>query len=462
MRKTITLLTFLLATSTLSFSQDRIIARGAEPGELYLTRLWYGTGATWGYPYYDTVRTALYQLTENGKKLSIQCDANYFANAEYVIKPNYILADATPGVLYNVQSYSKNSYSYTALWVSFDYGENWTFREEDIGSKSYYVANVEGLIYRHGIDGAYKSEDYGLNFSKVEIIAAGSEPGLLNGEAFSVGAYDSYQGRLLHTYNFYATYTEFPIDSQYVFGQMYGVFPDVYRGGKEGEVYVTSSFPEPEDQVTLKASFSADTGYTFRHVFVSETYDPSYIYTISPFFMSDREAGVFYIIRACYVDDTYPVGWHTKICIDYYRDYGETLEATFCHDITKDYEYEEFECDNTTSLESKIENQNSIQLKWSNSADNSLIRGYHIYRNNVRITNELLSDTVYFDDNLSNGDYEYFVKTYFKEGCVSDTSNHVEETIELGVKEFGDEIVVYPNPTTGELRITNYELGHRA
>jgi hypothetical protein len=54
-------------------------------------------------------------------------------------------------------------------------------------------------------------------------------------------------------------------------------------------------------------------------------------------FMSDREPGVFYIIRVYEIEDFDPDGWHIKICIEYYRDYGETLVDVYCHDVTKDY-----------------------------------------------------------------------------------------------------------------------------
>jgi hypothetical protein len=43
----------------------------------------------------------------------------------------------------------------------------------------------------------------------------------------------------------------------------------------------------------------------------------------------------------------------------------------------------------------------------------------------------LLTEPTYLDENLPNGDYEYYVRTYFKEGCVSDSSNHVAATIEV-------------------------------
>jgi hypothetical protein len=237
-----------------------------------------------------------------------------------------------------------------------------------------------------------------------------------------------YDIRLLyHTNDFFLTATEISIDEQYVFGQMSQGFPDVYRGGLPGEVYISSWFPDN----TYKVSFSADTGYTFRHVYISDVHPPGA--TFYPHFMSDREPGDFYIFQRYEVADANPLGWHIKLCIDYYRDYGEILEATFCHDLTRDYEYEEVICEHTTDLSSEIINANSIQLQWSNTAEN--IRGYHIYRNNTCITSEMLTNTIYLDENLSDGVYEYYVRSYYQEGCVSDSSNHVivkigEETCE--------------------------------
>ena len=332
MKQKLLFFTLLFIVINLSFSQERSITRGATPGEFYLTAAWYGIYSAWGPPYYDTLRTAVFRLTENGKKLTKQYDANYFANPEIIMQPNVILADATPGVVYNKDNYSKNSYSHTALWVSFDYGENWMFREENLGSKYYFTTNVDGFIYRGG-GGVFKSINYGQIFLLEEGASYWNpgEPGIEKEEVFSAGAMVLYQGKLTHTYDYYRTYTQIPIDSQFMFGQICGIFPDVYRGGLPGEVYISSLFPG----ASYKVSFSADTGHTFRHVFMqNEAYcdQPGF-----PVFMSDRESGVFYIVRSHEIEDNDPWGWHTKICVEYYRDYGETLVDTYCHDITKDY-----------------------------------------------------------------------------------------------------------------------------
>ena len=340
MKKTLFFLSVIVLVINILFSQERGITRGAEYGELYLTTSWYGIYNPIMPWYYDTLQTAVYRITENGKKLTIQYGANYFGNPLNEMIPNYILADATTGVLYSVSHYSKNSYPHTALWVSFDYGKNWILREENIGSKNYYVANFEGLLYKRD-EGGYISNDFAnlwnllhnLNIPLSHIESLYDK----NKHIGIAGSPPYYPYTLFFTDNFYQTYTELLIDPEYVFGQIWGRFPDVYRGGLPGEVYVSSMFPynnQYNPDVKYKVSFSADTGHTFRHVYESEFLDPDGPW---PIFMSDREPGVFYIVKSYQVEDFNPAGHHTKVCIEYYRDYGETLVDTYCHDITKDY-----------------------------------------------------------------------------------------------------------------------------
>jgi len=332
MKKIFLLLILLFTTVTLSFSQNRGIARGATPGELYLTGAWYGIyNPILGPPYYDTLRTAIYRLTENGKKLTKQYDADYFANPETIMQPNVILTDATPGVVYNKDNYSKNSYAHTALWVSFDYGKNWVFREEDMGSKNYYTTNYNGFIYKteNGV-GVFKSMDYANIWNKLkeQSFPPHAETSYAEAEFYCITGSNIYY--FYHTFDCFNNYTTITMDSEIVFGQICGIFPDVYRGGLFGEVYVSSWFPDG----SFRVSFSADTGHTFRHVYVANVFcdEPG-----RPVFMSDREPGVFYIVKGYEIEDTNPYGWHTKICVEYYRDYGETLVDIYCHDITKDY-----------------------------------------------------------------------------------------------------------------------------
>ena len=162
----------LLAANSDIFAQNRTVARGAEPGELYISNFWFGIfNPNWGPPFYDTARVALYRLTENGKKLTIQYETCYFTtNPETNMNPDFILADATLGVVYNNFVYQKNSYTHSQLWFSDDWGKNWMMREENEGDQVYFSSNCEGLIYKSRRNGpwtsAFKSENYGISFTE--------------------------------------------------------------------------------------------------------------------------------------------------------------------------------------------------------------------------------------------------------------------------------------------------------
>ena len=55
-------LLFLIVFATIignATAQERTIARGAEPGELYIATIWYGIyDPDWGPPYYRALRPA--------------------------------------------------------------------------------------------------------------------------------------------------------------------------------------------------------------------------------------------------------------------------------------------------------------------------------------------------------------------------------------------------------------------
>ena len=478
MNRIILFLTFLTIANSVSFAQNRGIARGAEPGELYLTGFWWGHYNPFP-PFYDTLRLGIYRITENGKKLAIQYNANYFGNPEIEIIPRVILADATSGVVYNKLTYYKeDGYPYTQFWFSDDYGINWLLREENMGSHQYFPANVDGVIYR-GVGGLVKSIDYGQNFVRVENLNyIGKEPGLEEKEVFNIVGSFNY-GVLTHTLNYFETYTQIIIHNQFIYGNLSGLFPDVYRGGLPGEVYISSWFPGYKYRV----SFSDDYGETFRHVYICDEncYNPNQQLITS--FMSDREPGEFYIIKQREIATPPPSwGWYTEICIDYYRDYGETLEATFCHHLTKDYEYEEVVCDNVTNLEIEKVGDNSVMLQWASSIDEASVRGYRVYRKDLSpnpspqergeeasgewLNGELINETFFIDSDLPNGEYEYYIRTFHKLGCVSDISNvvtvsieYIEYEITFKIQDTENNPINEATILINEIELTTNELG---
>ena len=211
-------------------------------------------------------------------------------------------------------------------------------------------------------------------------------------------------------------------------------------------------FPEENYKATYKVSFSADTGHTFRHVYVSEQFDTQ---GSLPVFMSDREQGVFYIVKGYAIEDLNPAGHHTKVCIEYYRDYGETLVATYCHDLHKNYGKT---CESVNDLVSEKCGNNCVLLSWSEPVSSLPVEEYRIYRNKEFLI--ATTNTTFLDENLLVGDYEYYVVTHYEMGCVSDSSNNIMVEIELGIKEVNEleSVKLYPNPTDGQLIIDNRQL----
>jgi len=549
MKRPILLIIIVLLASNLLQAQERAIARGAEPGELYLTSFWYGIyhGSP---PYYDTLRTAVYRITNHGENVSIQYDVDYFSD-DYtipgsVMQPLFIMADATPGVLYNRRSYSKNYYTHTQLWVSFDYGKNWVFREENMGANGCISSYKEGVIYKGTTDDeVFISNDYANTWDvlptqySVFFRAGHTEEYFGECEFIALGLNEFY-----YTHDCYQNYELLIIGSEFSAG-MSGFFPDVYRGNIEGEVFIHSWFY----LYKFRVSFSADTAHTFRHVYVNDDYQwqNSLFDKNQLLFMSDREPGVFYILNLLQIEDVNPGGFHLKLCIHYYRDYGETLVDVYCHDINKNYPIETCEsvtdlasekqgnnsvlltwmapgsdltidgyrvyrnhhllneelltdtfyldenlssgeynynvltfytsgciseisnivsesveeeeiCEAINDLTSEIVNENNILLIWSVPISDLEIEGYNVFRNNTLLTDVLLAATSYLDENLTSGNYEYYVVAYYANACVSDSSNHVVEIIGLGINDFADGISIYPNPTTGQLTIESGQL----
>jgi len=280
MKRILLLLIILLAANTISFSQNRSIARGAAHAELYLSTHWH-TIYYYGMPFDSCRHHAVCRVTENGKKLAIQYDidiiAEQYNSPDSIMYPYAILADATPGVIYAKTYYVKGSYFHTSLWVSFDYGKNWMHKEENVGQRHYYPPNFDGTIYRtssNAWDGAFRSDNYGTSFTLVSNISFNAnESGFDICEFFFITGDAPYSFKLYHTYDLFQTNTVIPIDSQFMYGTMW-ISPDVYRGGLPGEVYISSMFYEESGKGTYKVSFSADTGHTFRHVYVSEILTP--------------------------------------------------------------------------------------------------------------------------------------------------------------------------------------------
>jgi hypothetical protein len=267
------------------------------------------------------------------------------------------------------------------------------------------------------------------------------ESGLQYGEGWRAWASGPYQGRIFHSCDFYETYTEVSIDSQFMFGQMGGFFPDVFRGGLPGEVYITSGFPDG----SFKVSFSADTGKHFRVVHQRQGFAA---------FMSDRKAGDFYIVTQQKIETQQPWGWYYQVCIEHYTDYGETLTGIYCHELQR--HYPSVNCLGIMDLQAEVQNSN-VALQWNLPQAEQPVAAYLVYRDNLLLAE--LQQTDYLDEDLPNGRYTYYVKALYVDDCETLSYNVVKVAVEFTGIEKNDlsDIRVYPNPTTGQLRITNHE-----
>ena len=77
------------------------------------------------------------------------------------------------------------------------------------------------------------------------------------------------------------------------------------------------------------------------------------------------------------VQDTDPWGDHTKICIEYYRDYGETLVGTYCHDLHKNYGKT---CEAVNDLAAEKCGNSCVLLSWSEPESSLPVVEYWVYR----------------------------------------------------------------------------------
>ena len=280
------------------------ITRGATPGELYISTDWYMDE-------YGQVHYAILHSTDNGETVSLKYE-NIENTPPGEMRVGNVLGDATPGALYN--------YRYNKLWVSFDYGESWGFRENYPAYSSFYSGVNQGLIFKGNNQGFFKSTDYAATFEllPVTVTCPFTEVGFYEPEFYGIYGESGLYYNFVHTFDYGQTYTETPIDSTVAFWVPSGQFPRISRGTKPGELYLVSWWPVDY----YKIYHSVDTGYTWTEKFESETIN---IYYWRVKYTAGREPGSFYVMRS----RINPAGDHTWLYIDYSNNYGKTFTTYF-------------------------------------------------------------------------------------------------------------------------------------
>ena len=106
-----------------------------------------------------------------------------------------------------------------------------------------------------------------------------------------------------------------------------------------------------------------------------------------------------------------------------------------------------------------ISETDQVNLNWT-APENIYLQGFEIFRNDeliVQVDKETLSYTEN-TANLESGKYKYCVVPVYPYLCSFEEDNCFEAHIGLGINNYTSNLFLYPNPTTGKLRIENGEL----
>ena len=297
--------TFSQYTEAQVFS-SRLLTRGADTAEIYLSCLWYvDNSITWN---------GIFHSTDNGQTLSIQRKTDWNKDS------GWIFGDSLPGALFQIPFHS----SADTFGISYDYGK--TFEAKYFPNLSQSIAGcMAGEQYINAYD-LYRSTGYGNsfvlqypNFYLDSLLL--KEVGTLPGELFcykSPYEYDSLGLAFSNDYgqSFTVSFIKFP-----------GV-PDfcecnIHRGTLPGEIYF--AVHKNSNEVVLFHSF--DYGQTLEYKSdILLIYD-EILYT------AGRTPGSFYHVQMNVCGQYFD---HACIWISFSRDYGVTY-TTYYHELDSLY-----------------------------------------------------------------------------------------------------------------------------
>jgi FlgD Ig-like domain len=290
--------------------------RGAIEGELFVTT--YVNNPN----YYD-IEKGLLHITNNGADIKLMYHTRLFEDTGIAYKdtlvPHYIVADATPGIIYNYYTY--NGYS---LYRSSDYGTSWKPVLEEINHNGnrFHGGAVEGNIYWAYSGGLYFSDNYGETFDTLNDVV----PVIVFDVGFEAGE--------LLAREYFFTDTTFPL---YKMENNSGVFNQISdisnickgspnfkfsRGARDGELYIFLKESQGGPLYKHIIYFSPDYGKTCYLRNTSDTLFQPYDHFIT----GGRADGSFYISRT-HLDWDIPA-WYLEIL---YSDDTALTFKTYTH-----------------------------------------------------------------------------------------------------------------------------------
>jgi len=120
------------------------------------------------------------------------------------------------------------------------------------------------------------------------------------------------------------------------------------------------------------------------------------------------------------------------------------------------YQNECIECLPITDFEGVyISEEHQVNLSWKTPESDDL-KGFDIYRNDELI-DHVPPSTVFYSDNtaeLEEGDYKYCVLPVYPSECTLDEECFETYINNVGIANYKDNIMVYPNPATNFINIS--------
>ncbi len=308
------ILVLLIACVGLNHSLAQFMPRGANPGELYVTYIWYHDLST--SKRYD----AIFFTQDFGRHFTPLHTFEWNSNE---VPVGNLHADASPGIIYN--------YTVDGLYRSFDNVQTWEMLDEDIGPYvSISTGNIQNEVFKVGNDNSlYKSINNGEDWElKHENMTSGVEVGTQPGELYTreVVDFSPLKIEIGHSSNDGIDFTFYDVES-IISGYMFsGYMAGISRGNFEGELYLISWwFP-----ANYKIFRSNDHGQSFALQY--EQPDTCYFWDENYYFTAGRGECEFYIIKAKNLVN----GYYTRLHVYHSADCAQTF-TEYIHELTPDY-----------------------------------------------------------------------------------------------------------------------------
>ena len=306
---------FCLLIMFFGINQLKAQSIGPNAGEIYLTLGWY-------YEYGGTMYSAILHSDDFGRTFRV-LDTIVVINPEYFFDAGWVMADATPGLLYRNTG--------TAFYRSMDHANTWESIDGIPNYSAYATGNVENEIFRRSGNTLYKSIDNASTWTQQNDSVDGRlVSGRIPGEIIYFNVIDNGYNNpvdiiINHSLNDGKDFTSYYADTTAT-GINSFPFPVLFRGPLDGELFLGSWCITG----TLKVFHSLDDGQNFSLQYVMEK--PQYCHYL--YFTPGRGECEFYITIYQPLCDCSP--GYARFTLLHSNDCAKTFSEYF-HEMTPTY-----------------------------------------------------------------------------------------------------------------------------